>query len=75
MKTIIAKVISDKMSSGVVVETSKLITHPLYHKSVWQRSKLHAHNDLGAKVNDVVKIVEVKPISKTKNWKVIEIIK
>jgi small subunit ribosomal protein S17 len=70
MKSVIGKVISDKMTNTVVVEVKRLVAHPKYSKRLRRSSKFHAHNEIGAKTGDTVKIVEIKPMSKTKNWKV-----
>ncbi len=70
MKTVIGKIISAKMQNTVVVEVSRLTPHPLYKKRISRRSRFHAHNAVGAKTGDTVRLIEVKPMSKTKNWKV-----
>ncbi len=70
MKTVIGKVISDKMKDTVVVSMTILVPHPKYSKMISKTRKFHAHNGVGAKVGDSVRIVEIKPMSKTKNWKV-----
>ena len=70
MKTVIGKVISDKMNQTVVVEMTILVPHIKYSKLMSRTRKFHAHNSVGAKTGDIVRIVEIKPMSKTKNWKV-----
>jgi small subunit ribosomal protein S17 len=70
MKTVVGKVISDKMKDTVVVEIEWLMTHPIYSKKIHRSRKLHAHNVIGAKLGDKVRLVEIRPMSKTKNWKV-----
>jgi len=74
MKSIIGQVVSDKMQGTVVVETTSLVAHPLYHKRLRRSRKFHAHNLIGAKTGDRVRLIEVKPVSKTKNWQVEEIL-
>lgn len=74
-KTIIGKVVSDKMAKTAVVEVVRFITHPLYGKRLRRTMKFHAQNDMGAKSGDNVSICEIRPISKTVNWKVVEVIK
>jgi small subunit ribosomal protein S17 len=70
------KVISDKMQSTIIVETFSLVAHPIYKKISKRKSKFVAHNpDNKAKLGDMVKIVETRPLSKTKRWKVVEIVK
>lgn len=71
MRILTGKIISDKMAKTVVVEVGRFVIHPMYHKRVKRSRNFHAHNELGMKIGDVVKIVEVKPISRTKTWKVI----
>jgi len=70
----IGKVVSDKMQKTVVVEVEKVKRHPLYKKTYRVHKKYHAHDELGCKVGDVVLIEESRPYSKTKKWKVIQII-
>jgi small subunit ribosomal protein S17 len=70
MKAVVGKVISDKMKNTVVVEVGRSMAHPLYHKQMRKNSKFHAHNEIGAKTGDTVRLVEIRPMSKTKYWKV-----
>lgn len=72
MKTFIGRVVSTKMdqTAVVAVETKKI--HPLYKKRVKKTKKYHAHDELGVKEGDLVKIVETRPISKTKKWRIVE---
>lgn len=74
MKVLIGKVLSDKMKQTVVIVVDRLVTHKLYHKQLHQTTKYHAHDELGAKSGQRVKFVSCKPYSKTKFYKVIEII-
>ncbi len=70
------KVISDRMQSTVIVEVINLVAHPMYKKIVRRKSKFVAHNpDNKAKLGDTVRIIETRPLSKTKRWKVVEIFK
>jgi len=69
------KVISDRMDKTVVVLVESLRRHPLYKKVVKHTSKFKVHDETnGCKVGDIVKIVEVRPLSKEKRWRVVEII-
>jgi small subunit ribosomal protein S17 len=69
------KVISDKMDKTVVVSVESLRRHPFYKKVVRHISKFKAHDEANAcKVGDVVKIIETRPLSKDKRWRVVEII-
>jgi len=66
-------VVSDAMDKTVVVEIVRFKNHPLYHKKYKITSKLKAHDENNKfKVGDEVTIVESRPISKTKNWKVLD---
>jgi len=70
------KVISDKMESTVIVEVVNLVSHPFYKKIIRKKSKFVTHNpDNKAKLGDTVRIIETRPLSKTKRWKVVEILK
>lgn len=74
-KTRIAKVTSNKMHQTVVVRVENLRRHPLYHKVVRHSSSFKAHDEENkCNVGDVVRIVETRPLSKDKNWRVVEII-
>jgi small subunit ribosomal protein S17 len=68
-------VASDKMIKTVTVRVDRLVKHPVYRKYVKKRKKFMAHDDLGAKIGDKVKIVETRPLSARKRWRVVEIIK
>jgi small subunit ribosomal protein S17 len=70
----IGVVTSDKMTNTVVVRVDRLIKHPIYRKYVRKRKKFMAHDEKGAKIGDKVKIVETRPLSARKRWRVVEII-
>lgn len=74
MKMLIGKVTSNKMQKTVVVEIEQFKIHPIYRKRLKRTRRFHAHDEKGAKVGDRVKVVEIKPISKLKHWRVEEII-
>jgi small subunit ribosomal protein S17 len=67
-------VASDKMMKTVVVRVDRLVKHPTYRKYVKRRKKFMAHDELGAKTGDKVRIVETRPLSARKRWRVVEII-
>jgi small subunit ribosomal protein S17 len=68
-------VVSDRMDKTVVVRVESRKAHRLYQKMVRRTSKLHAHDDSNqAKVGDVVRLMETRPLSKTKRWRVVEIV-
>ncbi len=74
-KTFIGKVVSDKMTNTIVVSLEYTSRHPIYKKIVTKHKKLYAENNLSAKIDDVVKIRETRPLSKLKRFTTIEIIK
>lgn len=75
-KTRVGKVVSDKMEKTVVVLVETRAPHPLYKKIVKKSKKFNAHDEEGScAVGDMVKIMETRPISKTKRWRVTEVIK
>ena len=68
-------VVSDKMDKTVVVLVERRTKHPLYHKTVTRSEKYHAHDETNdAKVGDTVRIMESRPLSKTKRWRLIDIV-
>jgi small subunit ribosomal protein S17 len=70
----IGVVASDKMEKTCVVRVDRLIKHPKYRRYVRRTSKFMAHNEKGATVGDKVRIVETRPLSANKRWRVVEII-
>jgi len=71
----IGVVTSDKMSKSIVVSVERKEKHPIYGKFVKKTKKFHAHdekNECG--IGDTVRIMETRPLSKTKNWRLVEII-
>jgi small subunit ribosomal protein S17 len=68
-------VVSDGMDKTVVVQVESRKPHRLYEKMVRRTSKLHAHDEANeAKVGDVVRLMETRPLSKTKRWRIVEIV-
>ena len=68
-------VTSDKMTKTVVVEISRSYRHPLYKKVVHSRKRVKAHDELGSRIGDQVRIVESRPMSREKRWVVEEILR
>ena len=66
---------SDKMMKTVVVEISRTYRHPLYQKVVHSRKRVKAHDEMGSRTGDQVRIVESRPISSQKRWVVEEILR
>jgi small subunit ribosomal protein S17 len=70
----VGTVASDKMQKTVVVRVDRLVRHRKYRRYVRRTSKFMAHDELGATVGDKVRIVETRPLSARKRWRVIEIV-
>jgi small subunit ribosomal protein S17 len=68
-------VVSAKMQKSVVVAVERVTHHPLYQKAIRRTSTFMAHDELGAKQGDTVRIVESRPLSRHKRWRVREIVK
>ena len=74
-KTRVGKVVSDKMDKTIVVAIEDHVKHPIYGKIVKRTSKIHAHdenNECG--IGDTVEVMETRPLSKTKRWRLVEVI-
>jgi small subunit ribosomal protein S17 len=67
-------VASDKMQKTVTVTLTRRFAHALYGKQVVRTKHVHAHDEQGAKAGDTVRIMETRPLSKTKRWRVLEIV-
>jgi small subunit ribosomal protein S17 len=68
-------VVSDAMDKTVLVRIDRKVTHPLYKKTVRRSTKLAAHDEANeAHVGDTVRVMETRPLSKTKRWRVVEIV-
>ena len=74
-KTFIGQVVSDKMSDTIVVSLEYTSRHPIYQKIVTKNKNIYSNNNLSAKIGDIVKIRETRPISKLKRFTTVEIIK
>ncbi|HHN64136.1 MAG TPA: 30S ribosomal protein S17 [Nitrospirae bacterium] len=74
-KVFVGKVVSDKMDKTVTVAVTRLQKHPLYKKYIKRITKFKAHDEGNVcRVGDTVKIIESRPLSKTKRWVVIEVL-
>jgi small subunit ribosomal protein S17 len=72
----VGAVISTKMAKTIVVEVERRVSHPLYKRIVRRRKKFYAHDELGsAKMGDIVRIIESRPLSKLKRWRLSEVIR
>lgn len=74
-KTRVGKVVSDKMDKTIVVAVVDNIRHPLYKKTVKRTYKLKAHDEENiCRVGDIVRVMETRPLSKEKRWRLVEIV-
>ncbi|MCC7247202.1 MAG: 30S ribosomal protein S17 [Lysobacter sp.] len=74
-RTVQGRVVSNKMDKTVTVLVERLVKHELYGKYIRRSTKLHAHDaDNSCNQGDVVRVAECAPMSKTKNWRVVEIV-
>ena len=74
-KTRTGKVVSNKMDKTIVVAVEDHVKHPLYNKIVKKTYKLKAHDEKNdAKIGDTVRVMETRPLSKTKRWRFVELI-
>ena len=74
-KTRIGKVVSNKMEKTIVVAIEDHVKHPLYNKIVKKTYKLKAHDENNeCNIGDIVKVMETRPLSKDKRWRLVEII-
>lgn len=74
-RTMVGKVVSDKMQKTIVVQVERTVKHPKYGKMIKRRTKLHAHDENQiSKMGNMVKIRETRPLSKMKSWVLEEVI-
>ena len=73
-KVMVGKVVSDKMYKTVVVAVETSVKHKVYNKIVKRTYKLKAHDEANeCKIGDIVKVMETRPLSKDKRWRVVEV--
>lgn len=69
------KVVSDKMDKTIVVSIERVVRHPLYHKAVKKTVKFKAHDENNeSHIGDIVEVMQTRPLSKDKCWRVVKII-
>ena len=74
-KTRIGVVTSNKMTKTITVAVERKVKHPIYGKFVKKTTKFHAHDEKNeASIGDIVRIMETRPLSKTKRWRLVEIV-
>lgn len=75
LRTVEGRVVSNKMNKTVTILVERQVKHPLYGKYIRRSTKLRAHDEANAcNEGDVVRVTECAPMSKTKNWRVVEIV-
>ena len=75
VRTLTGKVVSDKMDKSIVVAIERKVKHPIYGKFVKRTTKLHAHDETNqCNEGDVVIIRECRPLSKSKNWMLVDVV-
>ena len=71
----IGRVISNRMQKTALIAVERLLRHPRYQKTIKRTSKLYAHDERGeCQIGDLVKVMETRPLSKLKRWRVLEIV-
>ncbi len=71
----VGKVVSDKMDKTIVVDVTYMRRHPIYHKMVRRSSRFKAHDERNeARIGDTVRIIESRPLSKDKRWRLLSIV-
>lgn len=72
----IGQVVSTKMTKTIIVEVSRRVPHPLYKRIVNKRKKFYAHDEeRNAKMGDIVRIIECRPLSRLKRWRLVEVVR
>ena len=72
----VGQVVSTKTAKTIVVEVSRRVPHPLYKRIVKKRKRFHAHDEEGrAKMGDIVRIMECRPLSRLKRWRLTEVVR
>ncbi len=74
-KVRVGLVVSDKMNKSIIVRIDRTMRHPLYLKTMQSSSKLYAHDEANeAKMGDLVRVMETRPLSKLKRWRLVDIV-
>lgn len=74
MRVFTGKVVGTKMQKTAIVEVERFFAHPLYEKRVRRTKRYPVHDEIGVKGGETVRFVETRPMSKTKRWKIIEVV-
>jgi small subunit ribosomal protein S17 len=74
-KVMLGEVVSNRMQKTITVKVERRLRHPMYERVVKHSKKFHAHDEHNeCKIGDLVRIVETRPLSKTKRWRLLEIV-
>ena len=75
-KTLLGEVVSDRMHKTITVTVERRVRHPIYERVIKRSKKYHAHDERNqCQIGDVVRIVETRPLSRTKRWRLQEIVR
>lgn len=75
-KTLLGEVVSDRMHKTITVRVERRVRHPIYERVIKRSKKYHAHDERNqGQIGDVVRIVETRPLSRTKRWRLQEIVR
>ena len=75
IRTLQGRVVSDKMEKSIVVAIERMVKHPVYGKFIKRTTKLHVHDENNeCHIGDTVKVMETRPLSKDKRWRLVEIV-
>ncbi|MGE3541741.1 MAG: 30S ribosomal protein S17 [Candidatus Tectimicrobiota bacterium] len=75
-KVLFGEVVSDKMEKTITVRVERRVRHPIYERVVKRSKKFHAHDEHNqCRVGDMVRIIETRPLSKTKCWRLLEVVR
>ena len=75
-KTLLGEVVSDRMHKTITVMVERRVRHPIYERVIRRRKKYHAHDERNqCQIGDMVRIVETRPLSRTKRWRLQEVVR
>jgi small subunit ribosomal protein S17 len=75
-KVLLGEVVSNRMHKTITVQVERRVRHPIYERVVKRSKKFHAHDEHNqCQIGDIVRIIETRPLSKTKCWRLLEIIR
>lgn len=75
-KTLLGKVVSDRMHKTITVMVERRVRHPIYERVIRRSKKYHAHDERNqCQIGDMVRIVETRPLSRTKRWRLQEVVR